>query len=279
MSPAPKTGTGGGLSLLTLAISSLSAAAAAIIVPLFWQRGSVIATAVTPIVVALVAEAIGRPARAIRSVATSPPGAATAPLPARPSAPARRGERVRAGQRQAPPRHAGGISPEDPFGLREALPPVADRDEPRYRQPGAPRDGAPNTAGAPRRRPGLRLAVVTGLIAALIGAGTVTASELAIFRHSVGQSNRATGLWGGTPERQSPHKATPTATPDAKKTATPSATSTRTPTATPSATDTATPTPTPSATPTVVPSSDAAPQQATPEPSTTPAAPTPTPTA
>ncbi|MDX6585158.1 MAG: hypothetical protein QOI10_4342, partial [Solirubrobacterales bacterium] len=51
MSPEPKDG-GGGLSLQTLLISSLAAVAAAIVVPMFWERGSLFATAITPIIVA-----------------------------------------------------------------------------------------------------------------------------------------------------------------------------------------------------------------------------------
>jgi hypothetical protein len=278
VSPEPKTGTGGGgLSLLTLAISSLSAAAAAIIVPLFWQRGSVIATAVTPIAVALIAEAIGRPARAIKSVAASSTSGTAVPRQAAPTRPA---ERVHAGRRPdryPAPSARGGISAEDPFGLREALPPVDEPQAPQYRQPRPPPGSA--RPAPPRRRPGVRAAVVTGLIAAVIGAGVVTASELAVFRHSVGQSSRATGLWGGTPRHRHSETPTPTPTPTATKTptATPSATSTPTPT--PSATATPTPTPTPSATPTPTPSA-VAPQAATPaQPTPTPAAPTPTPTA
>ena len=54
------------LSLQTLVISSLSAGAAAIVVPLFWERGTLLATAITPVIVALVSEALRRPAERIR---------------------------------------------------------------------------------------------------------------------------------------------------------------------------------------------------------------------
>jgi hypothetical protein len=103
--------------------------------------------------------------------------------------------------------------------------------------------------------------VITGLLAAVIGAGVVTASELALFGHQIGDSNRSTGLLGGTPDKPQEE---PTATPEATEeaTATPEATQTAAPTATatpsPSATASATPTP-------------AAPTEATPP------APTPTP--
>ena len=63
MSPPEQEKKQSGLSLQTLIISSLAAATAAIVVPTFWQRGSVIATAFTPIVVALVSEALRRAGR------------------------------------------------------------------------------------------------------------------------------------------------------------------------------------------------------------------------
>ena len=43
--------------------------AAAIVVPMFWERGSLIATAITPIIVAIVSEALNRPAKVITAVA------------------------------------------------------------------------------------------------------------------------------------------------------------------------------------------------------------------
>src|SRR5437763_7280353 len=60
--------SGGGLSLQTLVISALAATAAAILVPMFWARGSLIATAVTPIIVAVVSEALKRPVTVISTV-------------------------------------------------------------------------------------------------------------------------------------------------------------------------------------------------------------------
>src|SRR6185503_6638161 len=86
------------------------------------------------------------------------------------------------------------------------------------------------------RRFPVRLAVITGLLAAVIGVGVVTASELAIFGHSVSGKDRTTSVFGGS-ERPRDEDATPTPTPDATETATPQAT--ETPTAAPS--ETATP--------------------------------------
>jgi hypothetical protein len=200
-----------GLSLQTLLISSLSAVAAAVVVPTFWERGSLIATAITPIVVALVSEALNRPAKAITAVApkvTRRTGTGAAVRAKQPTGVGARGagpERVS--------RWGGGE--DDPFGLRTPQP------------------------AARRRRFPWKLGIATGLLAAVIGAGVVTASELAIFGHSVSHRGRTTSVFGGSTKKP---KATPT--PTATATATPTATAT----ATPTATATATPSPTPTAT-------------------------------
>jgi hypothetical protein len=227
----------GGLSLQTLVISSLAAVAAAIVVPTFWERGSLIATAITPIVVAIVSELLNRPAKVITQVTpkvTRRSGTGAALRSKQPSGVGARGS----GPEQLPPRR------EDPFGLYEPQ--------------------------RPRRRSGLRIAVITGLLAAVIGAGVVTASELALFGHQIGNPKRSTGLLGG----KSP-KAEKTATPTATPTATATGTATPEESETPTATETpapsvtvepreASPTPAPSATATVPPT------EATPVPTATP---------
>jgi hypothetical protein len=220
-----------GLSLQTLVISSISAAVAAAVVPMFWEKGSIIATAITPIVVAIVSEALNRPAKVITQAAPkvtrrSATGAALrSPQPTGVGARGAGPERVGRDAGAAPPWSG---DPDDPFGLHSP--------EPR------------------RRRFPLKLAVGTGLAAAVIGAGVVTASELTVFGHSIGHSSRETSLFGGKATHHKP-KATPTPTPSAgaTKTATPSASATPTPT--PSATATATPsaTATPTATATTTP--------------------------
>jgi hypothetical protein len=212
----------GGLSLQTLLISSLAAVAAAIVVPMFWAKGSLIATAITPIIVAIVSEGLNRPAKAITAVTprvTRRSATGAALRSEQPTGVGARGE----GPEQLPPRRG-----DDPFGL--------------YQQ------------DRPRRRSPLRIAVVTGLLAAVIGAGVVTASELTLFGHQIGNSQRSTGLLGGK-SRKSDATPTPTATPTATATATAtpeeSATPTATETAVPSATaspNTATVTPAPTAT-------------------------------
>jgi hypothetical protein len=218
VSPEPKEPKGG-LQLSTLLISSLSAVAAAIIVPYFWERGSLIATAVTPIIVALVTEALNRPAKVITQVTprvARRTGTGAAVRSEQPTGVGARGE--------GPERVSRWGDEDDPFGLR-------------------------TPERKPRRRFPWKLGVITGLVAAVIGAGVVTASELAIFGHSVSHSNRSTSVFGGSDNSAKDDKqATPT--PTATETATEAPTETATPEATESATATPTATPSATATPT-----------------------------
>jgi hypothetical protein len=221
VSPEQKNGGGSGLSLQTLLISSFSAVAAAIVVPMFWQKGSLAATALTPIIVALATEALNRPAERIKTVAprvTRRTATGAAVRNRTPSGVGARGE----GPEQVTPHD--GISPEDPFGLRAAQ--------------------RPRRA----RRP-LKIALATGGLAFVIGAGVVTASELAVFGHAVGKSSKETGLFGGTTHKRKATP-TPTATPTGSATATETATPSETPTetATPSVTESPTATATATAT-------------------------------
>jgi hypothetical protein len=63
-----QSGGDGGLSVTTLVIASCSAVVATVVVPLFWERGTVIAAAVTPIVVAVVSELLRKPVERIGAV-------------------------------------------------------------------------------------------------------------------------------------------------------------------------------------------------------------------
>jgi len=221
----------GGLSVTTLLIASGSAAAAAVIVPLFWERGSLVAAAITPIIVTLTSEALKKPVEKVQTVGVwrkTPQGTAV-------RQPGGRDFEV-----HDPEEERLEVDPtrtEDPFGLRE-----------------------PERGGFFTRRR-VVLAFATGALAFAIAAVVVTASELAIFGDSVSRQQRTT-FFGGKSKKATP---TPTPTPTATPTATPdeSATPTPTPSETPSAT------PTPSVTETPTPS--VTPQATTPEPGATPA--------
>ena len=236
MSPE-KQETRSTLSIQTLVISSLAAVAAAIVVPMFWERGSLLATAITPIIVAIVSETLNRPAKVITAATPKVTRRTATGAALRSEQPTGVGARG-GGPEQLPPRR------EDPFGLYE-----------------------PRSARAAASR--WRLAVITGLLAAVIGATVVTASELAVFGHQIGNTHRSTGLLGGKsrkatatprrrptatetrPRRRPQASPTPTATEtadaDARRTATPErpATATATPTATPPTEATPVPTATP----------------------------------
>jgi hypothetical protein len=204
-----------GISLQTLVISAFAAVAAAVVVPLFWDRGTLIATAMTPVIVALVSEALRKPAEKITAVnplATRRTGTGAAvrdpdfdPLPPR--------------EREAAVRR------DDPFGLRE---------RPKL------------------RRRHWWIALATGAAAFAVAVAVLTMSELVFGGPATRDGGDTTFFPGGTREREDATP-TPTATPEATETA-PEATETPEPTATPTATATESPAPldaapTPTATP------------------------------
>jgi hypothetical protein len=219
----------GGLSVTTLLIASGSAVAAAVIVPLFWERGSIVATAITPIIVTLTSEALKKPVEKVQTVGVwrkTPQGTAVRQPGGRdfevhdPEE-----ERLEVDPTQA----------EDPFGLRE-----------------------PERGGFFTRKR-VVLALVTGLLAFAIAAVVVTAGELTLGGST--SSTHRTTFFGGTPAKKADATPTPTPTATPSKSATPTATPSETPSATPSATPTpagGTPapnsaTPAPAATPPAVP--------------------------
>ena len=220
MAHEPEQKSGGGLSIQTLLISAAAAVAAATIVPLIWERGTIIATAMTPVIVALVSEGLRKPVQHVSAVAPkvarrSGTGAAMRryePAAAETRSPERVGARGEGPEGFEPlPPHLRGDAPsvrdDDPYGLRK------DSKTP---------------------RPRLKIALVTGALAFFIAAGVVTASELAVFGGSV-SSDRRTSLFGGqkssssgTGKEKAGEEATPTATPQEDE-ATPTPTATATP--------------------------------------------------
>src|SRR4051812_6615456 len=227
MADEPKQKSGG-LSTQPLLISAAAAVAAATVAPLIWERGTILATAMTPVIVALVSEGLRKPVETVSSVA---------PRVARRSgtgAAVRRYDPAAARARDAERVGAKGEGPErfDPLPphLREDAPSVRDDDPFGLRQ-------AQRTP-----RPRLKIALITGALAFVIAAGVVTASELALFGGSVAGDRRTSLLGGGKGESSQDEKATPT--PTATATQTPEEGATSTPTPAP------TETPEPSATPT-----------------------------
>jgi hypothetical protein len=200
-----------GISIQTLVISAFASVAAAVIVPMVWERGTLIATAMTPVIVALVSEGLSRPAEKITSatktVRRSATGAAVRdpdfdPLP--------------------PGEHDVEVREDDPFGLR----------------------------GRPPVRHHWKLALATGAAAFAIAVVALTMSEL-VFGGPATKDGGSTTFFSGSSrndDEEATPTATPTATetPEATQTATPTPTPTPTPTETPAPLEA---TPTPTATP------------------------------
>jgi hypothetical protein len=204
-----------GISIQTLVISALAAVAAAIVVPLIWERGTLLATAMTPVIVAVVSEGLRKPAQAISTVAP-----------------------------KVTRRSATGVAVRDPERF-DPLPPE-ERDD-------APAVGADDPYGlraTPRVTRHWKLALATGAAAFAIAVVLLTGSEL-VFGGPATKDGGATTFFGSSKATPTP-TATATATPTPSAGATPTATGTPTPTptATPTATvpaapQAATPTPTP----------------------------------
>ena len=236
MADKPEQKSGGGLSIQTLLISAAAAVAAATVVPMIWEQGTIIATAMTPVVVALVSEGLRKPVQHVSSVAprvTRRSGTGAALRRPEPAA-VRTRDADRVGARGEGPERFEPLPPH----LREDAPSVRDDDP--Y--------GLRKASKTPRPR--LKIALVTGALAFFIAAGVVTASELALFGGSV-SSDRRTSLFGGQKSSSSSsekdkadEEATPTATPqDGEATPTPTATATPEAAATPAPTPSATATP------------------------------------
>jgi cell division septation protein DedD len=204
-----------GISIQTLVISALAAVAAAVVVPMIWERGTLIATAMTPVIVALVSEALSRPAdritAATKTVRRSATGAAVRDPDFDPLPPGERADAVR---------------DDDPFGLR-SRPPV---------------------------RHHWKLALATGAAAFAIAVVALTMSELVLGGPATKEGGSTTFFSGSgrDRDREATPTATPEATDTAEPTPTATETPEATATPTPAPTETPAPldaTPTPTATP------------------------------
>jgi hypothetical protein len=177
-------GRPGGIDLRTLIIASAASAAAAVVVSQFWIRGTPIAAAVTPVIVALVSELLHRPTERIaRQMTRDMPAIGDAPAEPLPEASA-----------AAPPPAS-----------EERAPRVAPDDEPGLA--GEQRMRVYRSKGS-RRRFAWGVALVTGLLAFAIAAAALTIPEL-IAGQSLVSPDRRTTLGGR--ERQPPDEQPPAA--------------------------------------------------------------------
>jgi hypothetical protein len=194
-SPAPQPvepPARGGLDVTTLVAAAVASVVAATVVSRLWQAGTVWATAMTPVIVALVKEAVERPAKRVSSIATR---AAAPPL-----ARATRAVAEPPPEAYAPPPPV--VSPGDELSEMRV-----------YRR----------ERGTKRR---WKLALATGLLACLIAIAAMTLPELVAGR-SVVSSTHHTTIFGGHRSTSSSTK-TKTTTDEKQQTTTDQTTSTDT---------------------------------------------------
>lgn len=159
----------------TLVIASLASASAAVIVSQFWQSGTPLAAAITPVVVALVSEMLKRPTEKISERVT------VAKSAVRPRADDPGPEEARRSMPLEPARRMP-ASGEDPAG-----PPAE----------GAPGDVSVYRSRPPRRRPiPVKVVALTGGLAFAIAVAALTLPEL-IAGQSITGGDRGTTIFAG----------------------------------------------------------------------------------
>jgi hypothetical protein len=234
---------GEGLSLQTLVIAALAAGSAAILTSSFWQKGTLVSAAMTPVIVAVVSEMLKRPAQKVRRATSS----ARTPTPARERVPLAYG--------------AGAGSPAE----------RPSREMPAPREPAAPMSQykvyRAESRGPRVGRIHWKIVLATAAAAFVIAVAALTLPEL-LFGSSVSGS-QSTTFFGGT---TSTHRATDQqkTTTDKQKTTTDKQRTTPTQTETTPTQTTTAPTQTQTAPTQSTPSPSLAPQQSSPPPASTP---------
>jgi hypothetical protein len=180
------TSAGGSDRLATLLVAGVAAVIAAVVVSRFWQPGTIIGTAATPIIVALVKEWLQRPAERITAVPRRAGHVLRGAHPARPVAPATR-------------------------WLKDGP------ERPAFPEPPAPPAAAYTVHR--RSRPHWRVAVLTGLVACLAAIAVLTLPELVAGRSLFGHQS-TTIFGGGTTTRHVTKVITTTTTTTLPKTTT-----------------------------------------------------------
>jgi hypothetical protein len=231
-----KPSGGGGLSVTTLVIASVSSIAAAYVIHTFWTGGVILGAGLTPVIVAIVSESLKRPTQAITSIREERKSRSTV------------AQRMPGETQIAPPPE---LERPDPFGIWED-----GRQKSRFHW----------VKGRP-----LKIAVATGLLAFAIAAFVVTGADLVFGSGDGGDRLR---IVPGTQQRSDRDREdTTTTTQPAETTETapeevpPAQTTPQTTTTPPQTTTTppATTTPPPT-TPVVPPEQQPAPQQPAPAP-------------
>jgi hypothetical protein len=170
-----------GVDLTTLIVAALAAAIAALVTSRLWHGGTLLSTAMTPVIVALVKEYLDRPVRKVGQVARAPLQTVREPNAFRTvSVP------------------AGGRGSERPAATVEPLEPA---DEAQWTSP-PDNDGAPETPyRVYRRRPSVRawwkVGLITGIAAFVVAGAALTLPEL-VGGTSVTGSGRTTLFHGSS---------------------------------------------------------------------------------
>ena len=154
----------------TLTIASVASATAAAVTSQLWIAGTWVAAAITPVLVALLSEALHRPTERIARAWTS--------------------DQPALGRRAAKPREAVAPPHGDPLRPREDEPAPPDTSGPVrvYRQP---------TARPPRRRLALGAVAATAAVAFTLAVVVLTAGDL-VSGGSIGTGGGRTTLFGGS---------------------------------------------------------------------------------
>ncbi len=158
--PGSRPADGGGLEVSTLVITAIASAGAALVSSELFGAGTLVSAALTPVVIALIKEALDRPRRVVSTV-----------VPAAVARPRRRRASGRADGRRQP-------AQEDPIPQAPVLPGEV---------------GEVHVYRSTRRR--WRLAIATGLLGFALAAAVLTVTELAAGGAVSG--SRATTYFGG----------------------------------------------------------------------------------
>lgn len=176
-----------GLSLQTLILAAVASGTAAIVTSHFWKGGTVIASAMTPVIVAIVKEGLARPMESelVRRPARKATEIAAARLTPS-AAPVREpvGARARNLPQQPPP----GLRLDDEGLTADGLTPgdvLLSHPRRTY-----------GTSSRTRQRARLKLAIVTGLLAFVVAAVVLTVPEL-VFGGAVASHHSTTFFGGG----------------------------------------------------------------------------------
>jgi hypothetical protein len=192
-----------GVDIGTLAVAAIAAVAAAVVTSKLWPGGTMLSTAMTPVIVAVVKEWLRKPAERISAVSAKAPEVA-----ARVIAPARTGGSEGTAPVGSAPARVAEAAPTVPAdgGERVVVPPVGSpaagtAPEETFLEP-APADAPSRYRLYRRRGRHWRLAVVTGLVAFAAAALAITVPEL-VFGGSV-TGNGSTTVFGGGSQGSSP---------------------------------------------------------------------------